>query len=302
VGRARWRSTWKVDLESRSGKSIWKVDLEKSMHLWQWSLCSILAKIHDKALAILRAGLEARGPEDFWPAMHAAEGLTLAGHGAEVRQALEPRLHGEKDARRRCGLARELARAGDRGKVAILADILAEENPYAHVHAAESLFKLGEVGDAAALARAFAQRDDVSLRLMAAAALARSGNAAALAAARETLRGDDPDGLMLAGWVVGRLGEASDIEPIRTRLADAPTPQCRSFLEFGLALLGDPAGLEALEKNLASPDDAIRAVAANMAGEARAAATAPTLVKLLDDPALDVRIRAAQSLLMLDGR
>jgi HEAT repeat protein len=36
-----------------------------------------------------------------------------------------------------------------------------------------------------------------------------------------------------------------------------------------------------------------------MAGEAGARVTVPTLVKLLDDPVPDIRIRAAQSLLML---
>ena len=107
--------------------------------------------IREQALAILRAGLQARDEANFWPAMHAAEGLTLAGHGCEVRKALEPWLATETDARRRCGLARELIRAGDLSKVGDLARILTSPDSYGHIHAAESLFKVGEVGDAAAI-------------------------------------------------------------------------------------------------------------------------------------------------------
>jgi sialidase-1 len=256
------------------------------------------AATREKSLAILRAGLQARDEADFWPAMHAAEGLTLAGRGGEVRGQLEPRLATE--AGRRCGLARELVRAGDASKVAVLADILASPDPYGHIHAAESLFKVGEVGDAAAIERAFAQQENIKLRLMAAAALGRGGAAKPLGVIRDTLRGSDADGVMLAGWILGQIGGEADIEPIRSRLADAPTPLIRAYLEHALAMLGDADGLAALGRNLGSTDDAIRTAAANMAGEARALATAPTLVKLLVDPVPDIRIRAAQSLLMLE--
>lgn len=257
------------------------------------------AAIREKALAILRAGLQGSGETDFWPAMHAAEGLTLAGHGREVRTALEPRLATETDARRRCGLARELVRAGDVAKVGELASVLASHDPYGHVHAAESLFKVGDVGDAAVTQRAFEQKEDIRLRLMAAAALGRGGAAAPRAAIREALRGDDADGIMLAAWILGQIGEETDIEPLRGRLAEAPTPLVRVHLEHALATLGDAEGLAALDRNLASRDDAIRAAAANMAGEARARAAVPRLVQLLDDPVSDVRIRAAHALLIL---
>ncbi|MFM7290385.1 MAG: HEAT repeat domain-containing protein [Planctomycetia bacterium] len=256
------------------------------------------AATREKAVAILRAGLQGTGEADFWPAMHAAEGLTLAGYGHEVRTALEPRLNAERDARKRCGLAREIIRTGDVSKVASLAAILGSPDPYGHVHAAESLFKVGEVGDVAT-ERAFAQQENGKLRLMAAAALGRCGTAKPRAVIREALLGDDADGVMLAAWILGQIGDKTDIEPLRSRLADAATPLGRASVEHALAALGDPEGLAALARNLTSKDDAIRAAAANMAGEAGAVATVPTLVKLLDDRVPDVRIRAAQSLLML---
>ena len=59
--------------------------------------------VQEKCLAVLRAGLAS---DEFWPAMHAAEALTLAGKGEEVRAALRPKLPTEKDEQRRCGLVR----------------------------------------------------------------------------------------------------------------------------------------------------------------------------------------------------
>src|SRR5262245_17693172 len=97
----------------------------------------------NRCLGVLRAGL---GSDEFWPAMHAAEALTLAGHGAEVRAALAPRLPGEGDDQRRCGLARELVRSGDLAPTRVMIDILAGANPHGHVHACESLFKVWQVG------------------------------------------------------------------------------------------------------------------------------------------------------------
>src|SRR6187397_1753123 len=64
-------------------------------------------EVQEKCLAVLRAGLAGN---EFWPAMHAAEALTIAGKGEEVRAALRSKLPNEKDEQRRCGLVREFAR------------------------------------------------------------------------------------------------------------------------------------------------------------------------------------------------
>src|SRR5688500_1749956 len=61
---------------------------------------------------VLRAALVS---DEFWPAMHAAEALTLAGRGRDVLAALARRS--ETDDQKRCGLAREAVRAGDRTKL-----------------------------------------------------------------------------------------------------------------------------------------------------------------------------------------
>lgn len=253
---------------------------------------------HDKALGILRRGIQ---DSEFWPSIHAAEGLTLAGHGDEVILHLEPKLQTEKDQQQLCGVARELVRAGKREHVEIMAEILRSDDPYGHVHAAESLYKVHEVGDLDAMKKAFADQSNIKLRLMAAAALVRHGDDPdAIKAIREALASDDPDGIQIGAWILGRIGEPSDIERIRTRLDDAPTPLIKAYIVHSLAALGDPAGLEGLKKNLRSADSADRTYAATFAGDVGNPDLIPDLIPLLDDPHPDTRYRAAQSILQLN--
>lgn len=260
----------------------------------------IEAATEERALAVLREGLNAKGDDQFWVSIHAAEGLTLGGRGQEVIAFLEPMLATEKDAQRRCGIGRELVRAGDRAKVSVLTEVLTSPDPYGHIHAAESLYKVYEVGDPDAMRRHFKEGDSVKLRLMAAAALARHGDLGAVAYIREMRDGDDPEGIQIAAWILGRIGNAKDIEPLRKRLDDAPTPLIKAYVEHALAALGDPDGLIALSRNLDSDDPAIRTYAATFAGDAKAAFVQPKLEKMIEsDEHLDARVRAAQTLLQL---
>lgn len=255
--------------------------------------------IEGKAITALREGLRLTGEENFWVSMHAAEGLTLGGLGAEVIEFVEPKLATETDAQRLCGVARELVRAGKREHVAVLTEVLSRPDSHGHTHAAESLYKVNEVGEEAIMRERFEKGGDIKLRLMAAAALARQGDAGAFAFIRETLRGTDPDGIQIAAWILGIIGGGEDIEPIRSRLADAPTPIIRAYLEHALAALGDEEGLRLLSRNLGDPDPGIRTYAATFAGDAKAYSTQPQLEAMLDDPFQDARVRAAQTLLQL---
>lgn len=252
-----------------------------------------------RCLQVLQAGMRS---DEFWPSIHAAEGITIAGHQDEVRSFLEPKLSSDLDDQQRCGVARELVRAGDPDKARIMLDILAGEDDFAHVHAAESLYKVSSIGDGVALRRAFEPDNPAAVRRMAAAALGKAGDKEALAFLRESLRSDESDGYQIAAWILARIGSTADIEPIRARLNDASTPLVRAFLEHALAALGDKKGLQALSANLESTDPRIRTSAATFAGDARAISVAPKLLTLLDDPDLDARIRAAQSLLELANR
>lgn len=265
---------------------------------------SLGEELRGRCVEILKKGLADVRPdlpkEDFWPAIHAAEGLTLAGHGDVVIETLTPLLVSETDAQKRCGLARELVRAGDRAKAAVLLEILAMEDAYGHVHAAESLFKVGEVGDGASLRQAMAQTENLPLRVMASAALARGGNAKGLAVLREILADHNSPANRLAAWALAQTGNAWDIAQLHDNLPHAENPLIRCFHEMALANLGDPAGQAILVESLTSEDPTRRVFAANFAGEGRIIDAAGRLTALLDDPVADVRYRAAQSLLMLD--
>lgn len=249
-----------------------------------------------RCLTVLRDGLHG---SEFWPAMHAAEGLTLGGHGAEVIEFLRPKLATETDDQRRCGLARELARAGDKSGIPVMLCILEGANDYGHVHAAESLFKVFEAGDKQALRRGMAQDQNLKLKMMSAGALFRAGDKQAIETIRALLTHENPRHAEVAAWLIGQIGDKSDIPRLKAVLPTQKDPLAKAYVEHALALLGDADGLTALADNLTSADQSIRTYAANFAGDAHAVQTAPQLIKMLDDPWLDARLRAAQSLLVL---
>lgn len=248
----------------------------------------------ERCLAVLRAGLAS---DEFWPAMHAAEALTLAGHGSEVLPALKRRT--AIDDQQQCGLAREAVRAGDRSKVGVLFTILDKPGSNGHTHAAESLFKVAELGDGTKMRAALAQDADPRLKLMAAAALARSGDRTALAPVRAHVTHADVELRKVAVWVLGQTGSPADISILQAQWSSETEPLARAYFAHALAMLGDPVGRKALGENLSSPVPAVRTYAAEFAGHCQAAEYHDRLVKLLDDDTLDVRVRAAQSLLTL---
>ncbi|TWT65323.1 exo-alpha-sialidase [Allorhodopirellula solitaria] len=251
-----------------------------------------------RCLDVLRSGLRS---DDFWPSIHAAEGLTLAGHGEEVINYLTDKLAAETDDQRRCGLARELVRAGDKSQVSVMLGILAGEDSHGHIHAAESLYKVVEIGDGAALRKTFATAGNGPLKLMAAAALGRCGNPDAMLYLRESLSSKDPDALRIAAWILGRIGSAADIPLLKAQLPRCETPVQKAYIHHSLAALGDAEGHQALAENLHDRDPAIRTYAATFAGDAWATDVADSLKQLLDDENADTALRAAQSLLVLSG-
>lgn len=260
------------------------------------STISLGPDVERKCVDVLTAGLHG---DEFWPSIHAAEGLTLGGHGDVVRKFLEPKLATELDDQQRCGVSRELVRAGDRLKKNVMLKILAGEDDFGHIHAAESLYKVEEIGDGIAMRKAFRQKENLRLRVMAAAALGRCGNPQAMAFLRSVLEHDDPEIFKLGAWVLGRIGTDTDIPLLKKHLSRCPDDLTRAYFENSLAALGDEDGLKALAKSLTSDDPAVRTYAATFAGDARATGVAAALTKMLDDPYGDARYRAAQSLLVL---
>ncbi len=262
----------------------------------QPAVCKLDDATQAKCLEILRAGVRS---DEFWPSIHAAEGLTLAGQGDEVRQLLEPKLPSETDDQHRCGLARELVRAGDRPKAAIMLDILAGADDYGHVHACESLYKVNEIGDGRALRTALENTGNPRLALMAAGALARWGNPQAFALLRKQVHSEDSEIARIAAWILARVGDQQDIPALQAGGERFQEPLIQAYFGHALAALHAPGGVALLKKNLTNTDPAIRVFAATFAGDARATSLRDDLIARLDDQNLDVRLRAAQSLLVL---
>ncbi len=253
-------------------------------------------ELQERCLATLCNGLAS---DEFWPAMHAAEALTLAGHGDEVVAALRDRLPQERDDQRRCGLTRELVRAGDRSPLSVLFEILGNEQSAGRVHAAESLYKIGEVGDGRLLRAALEQSPHPPLQLMAAAALAKSGDQAGLIHLRGRLQSDDRPVRNLAAWALARVGGEPDVKRLLSLLESEQDATARVMIAGALACLGHPAGRAELGRSLDSDNAGVRAMAAEFVGHSRCFELQGKLVQRLDDPVLDPRVRAAQSLLVL---
>jgi sialidase-1 len=253
-------------------------------------------ELRQRCLDVLQSGLRS---DEFWPAMHAAEALTYAGQQHQVLTNLAERAATETDDQHRCGLAREMVRAGQTERAADLLAILDKPDTYAHTHAAESLYKVAQAGNGEAL-RAALKRDELpKLQLMAAAALVRSGDTAPLAFIRQRLADADAENRQIAAWLLALLGNDSDIPQLLANARSETNPLVRAYQEHALACLGNAYGLEKLAANLTSSDPMIRTYAAEFAGYARATHLADALAGMLDDPYLDARIRAAQSLILL---
>ena len=145
---------------------------------------------------------------------------------------------------------------------------------------------------------AFRQTANVKLHLMAAAALAKGGHQQAMSAIRKSLTDDNPEVVKIAAWILGRIGDRTDIPRLRRALPNCPDELSQAYVEHALAVLGDVAGLTALARNLESDDPAVRTYAATFAGDAHAVQVAMRLETMLNDEHADARIRAAQSLLV----
>ncbi|MCC6507713.1 MAG: exo-alpha-sialidase [Pirellulaceae bacterium] len=250
------------------------------------------AQTREQCLTVLRQVLT--GPE-FWPAMHAAEALTIAGHGHEVVPVLEEKLLTDNDAQHRCGLAREIVRTGKRDPLPILWNTLADPQSNGRVHAAESLYKIAEVGDGKLLRSFMLDTSNPKLSIMCAATLGRAGNQLAMQTLRGYLKAEDPELRKLAAWALGLLGSATDIPAIRQLCDNEKEPVTKSFFVNALACLGEAQAREEMAKNIDSEDPAIRTYAADFATWARHVEAVKE--HRLADSNVDVRARTAQALL-----
>ena len=259
------------------------------------------AQLISECMSILRSGLAS---DEFWPAMHSAEALTYANSGSEVVAALKSRLPDEQDDQRRCGLVRELYRAGDHSHLQILFDVLGNPLSKGRTHAAESLYKIGQTTDKNLLREAMNQSESIPLQIMAAAALVKAQDPDAKDLVRRQLQSSDTTARNLSAWVIGRHGNKDDAKLVKALLqketsATSKDEMSVTFLAVSLATLGDTEGRVVLVNQLSSPTPTARAMAAEFAGLSRTTEALEKLKELLKDSSLDVRIRSAQSILAL---
>lgn len=267
---------------------------------WVVMGCRSLAPAADLALRVeavevLRSGLKCG---EFWPSMHAAEGMTRAGLAQDVKTALLPQWATETDDQRRCGLARELVRAGADEPSRVFVDILRDPESNGHTHACESLFKIGRIGDRKEVFQAMLRGDPV-LEIMAAAALVLDGDPRPLARVRAHVSHPDVRVRRTAVWVLGQLGNRRDLPALRALAAAESDRLARAFCWNAMALLGDEEARPIVVTDLRDPDHTVRTYAAQGVGEWGGAEHLPLLREVLRDPHVDARIRAAEAIVRI---
>lgn len=256
-------------------------------------------ELYHRCLAILREGLTST---EFWPSCHAAEGLTIAGHSSEVRVHFAPKVSNEIDDRCRCGLARELVRAGDREPLRVLVDVLKKSTVRNQITAAESLFKVGEIGDEQIVRDSLIATDNQVLQLMTLAILAQQGDQQSLDRIRNKLSHESAVTRKIAAWLLMRLGQESDIGRLHQVKESERELLVRAYVDHALAVLGDEGGIQFLRDNFSSDSLEIRQMAAEAAHLVNPSVAIPQLEAALEDQELDIRIRATSALLCRDSR
>lgn len=255
-----------------------------------------------RSLNVLRSSLaKINDPDHFWTAILAAEGLISAGYDREAVSFIAPLLEAETDAQKRCGLARELMRSGIGGGERVMTEILQTKTSGAIPIAAESLFQVGAVGDEQSLRATMNHNQDPQSSMMAAAALARARkDSAAFEMIREKLINGSSKEIEIAAKILVRIGNDSDTSRLQAALEHKDlTPIATATIHHALAALGDSSSMEKLAANLNSENKKIRTNAAVSAGHAGAVHLIDELANQLNDPELEARVRAAQSILIL---
>ena len=253
------------------------------------------AALRGKCISVCKEAFDVGTDDDFWARMHAAEALTAADQTQWVKNKLRQMLKHGWNAQHMCGLCREMVRAGADEYEQPMVSVLMRPEYGGATHAAESLFKVGKLGQRDLMEKAAAGKDPV-LGMMACAALVRAGDRDKLQRRREGLTSAVERERGVACWVLGQIGEDSDIPGIRQASADW-TGEAKVSARVALARLGDPQCRERIfdllkdgeEKHLTAVCEALAAM--------KLKAARPHLIPLLDDARLDVRVRAAHALI-----
>ncbi len=252
---------------------------------------------HQQCLNVLREGVKG---DEFWPSIHAAEALIKEDYAFEATPLLTTRMGAERDRRKIAGYARALATTDYNQSVVALQDILLSDDLEARILAAEAMFRTGIIGDPVILEQLTDPSINGRLRVFAAAALTVSDLADMREVIREALRGNDPAARYIAADVIPIVGTLEDDVPTLIDKKDLANSDFENlYFVRALAMFGLANARKELLSFLKHPDPTIRSRAAFAIAEAWYVESSNQLLPLLEDPALSVRVRAAQALLTL---
>lgn len=257
----------------------------------------ITGNTHTRCIQILKEGLQSN---EYWPSIYAAEALIQANFEFDAQPVLESRLQNEVDSRRQAGYLRALLPLAPNGSLIQLQNIVLGSDPAASVLAAEAMFYYGRIGDPGILDQIVQNTTNGRLKVYLAAALTRADRANFRDLIREELSGNNPANRYTAADVIPLLGKPDQDVAILLDMQDLASSDFEQFyFTRALAMFGVLSARQNLGTLLNHSDVTIRSRAAFAVAESWLLEEVTTLVKLLDDPTLSVRVRAAQALLTL---
>ena len=259
----------------------------------------LTANQHARCMELLREGLHGK---EFWASIYSAEALVREEYSFEVTPLFRSRIEQESDDRRRAAYATVLVRAGYREALVMLQDLLLSNDPETKILAAQGMFRSADVADVSLLEEAMTQTQNNRLSLYAAAALALARDAKTLNIIRRGLESSDAAARYVAADIIAVLGAAEDdMDALLQNREQTSSEFERFYVLRALAIFGHDPSRQELTAMLEHSDPTIRARAAFVMGEAWIVEQSDRLYALLDDPAMEVRVRAAQALLILSS-
>ncbi|MBX2822179.1 MAG: hypothetical protein KTR29_20965 [Rhodothermaceae bacterium] len=252
----------------------------------------------DKSLQILREGLHS---DEFMPSVYAAEAMIDAGYGFEAIPVLREKLKKEGVDVYRARIARALVKGRQQDGVILLQDIILGNDEEAQIESLKGLFYEAYVADTSIVGNVIRSTDNNAIKLYAQGLLHITEKEKHVDEVRAGLTDSDPRSRIAAADIISFIGSIEeDTTQLITNLANVTSDIERFRTLRALALLDHAASRESLPQLTRSPDPSMRAMATYAIAESWLVEHAEAIYPLLEDPSLAVRVRAAQSLLILN--
>ena len=252
----------------------------------------------DKSLQILREGLHS---DEFMPSVYAAEAMIDAGYGFEAIPVIREKIKKEGVDVYRARLARALVKGRQQDGIILLQDIILGNDEEAQIESLKGLFYEVSVADTSIVGNVIRSTENNAIKLYALGLLHITEKGKNIDAVRAGLADSDPRVRIAAADIISFIGSSEqDTSQLIANLPNA-TSEIEKFSTLrALALLDHSPSRENLPQLTRSPDPSMRAMATYAIAESWLVEHAETIYPLLDDPSLAVRVRAAQSLLILN--